>query len=75
MHSRIRNDDKRGRKHSQADDIAPQRKGVKAKGAQDRSAGDLDVEAVLVVDEREVGHFVDDEGLEAIVEYGELERK
>lgn len=57
---------------SQSHHVIPQSQHVEAKRAQNRAARNLDVEAVLVVDEREVAHFVDDQAFEAEVEDGEL---
>ena len=70
MQRRIREHDKRTTKHRKTDAIPPQRQHVKAKGRQDGRAGDLNVDAVLVVDEREIADLVDDEALEAVVEDG-----
>lgn len=60
MHRSICNNDKRSRDNRQADDIAPESERVKPESAQDRRAGDFDVEAVFVVNQGEEGHFVDD---------------
>ena len=62
----------RPRHDRQSRNIAPQRQHIKAETAQDRTAGDFDVEPVLLVDERQVAHFVDDQAFEAEVEDGEL---
>ena len=56
----------------QSRNITPQRQNIEAETAQDRTAGDFDVESVLLVDERQVAHFVDDQALEAEVEDREL---
>jgi hypothetical protein len=48
--------------------IMPQRQDIKPETAQDSTAGHFDVEAVLLVDERQVAHLVDDQAFEAEVE-------
>lgn len=68
MHRRIRQHDKRATKHREADTILPQGSGVETKRAENRGAGDFDVEAVFVVDEGEIFDFVDDEAFEGVVE-------
>jgi hypothetical protein len=72
MQSRETQHEKRTRHNSQPRDIAPQRQHIEAETAQDRTAGDFDVEAVLLVDERQVAHFIDNQAFEAEVEDGEL---
>ena len=62
----------RTRHDSQSRNITPKRQHIKAETAQDRTAGDFDVEAVLLIDEGQVADFVDDQALEAEVEDGEL---
>ena len=62
----------RTRHDSQSRNITPQRQHIEPETAQDRASGDFDVEAVLLVDERQVTHFVDDQAFEAEVEDGEL---
>lgn len=64
--------EKRTRHNSQSRNIPPQRQHIKAETAQDRTAGDFDVEPVLLVDEGQVADFVDDQAFEAEVEDGEL---
>ena len=66
----IREDDERTTEYGKTDTVAPERQHVKAKGRQDGRAGNLNVDAVLVVDEREIAHLVDDEAFEAVVEDG-----
>jgi len=56
----------------QTQHIIPESQDVEAETAQDRAAGDFDVEAVFFVDEREVADFVYDQAFEAEVEDGEL---
>ena len=55
--------------HRQPHTIAPQRQHIEAKRREDHRAGDLDIEAVLLVLEGEIAHFVDDEAFEAVVKY------
>lgn len=64
--------EERTRHNSQPRDIPPQRQDIETETAQDRTAGHFDIEAVLLVDERQVAHFVDDQAFEAEVEDGEL---
>lgn len=75
MHGSVCNENERPRDHCEADDITPQRQGVEAKGTEDRRPGDFDVQPVLVVDQSEEGHLVDDQGLETIVEDGQLDQQ
>jgi hypothetical protein len=72
MQRRITQHEKRGTNNRQSTNIPPKRKHIKPETAQNRTTGDFDVEAVLLIDEREVAHFVDDEAFEAEVEDGEL---
>jgi hypothetical protein len=72
MQRRKSKHEKRTRHNSQSRDITPQSQHIKAETAQNRTAGDFDVEAVLLVDERQVAHFVDDQAFEAEMEDGEL---
>jgi hypothetical protein len=72
MHGRIRKHDESTAVDTQPDAISPKRLYVKAKAAQDSRARDFDVQAVLVVDEREVLNLIHDETLEGVVEYGQL---
>lgn len=69
MHSRIRQNDERTAIHSQPNTISPERLHIEAKAAQDGGARHFDIEAVFVVDEREVFDFVNDEAFESVVEY------
>lgn len=72
MQRRKSKHEERTRHDSQTRNIMPQSQHIKAETAQDRTAGDFDVEAVLLVDEGQVAHFVDDQAFEAEVEDGEL---
>lgn len=65
----------RSRHNRQPRNITPQRQHVETETAQDSTAWDFNVEAVLLVDEGQVAHFVDDQALEAEVEDGELWEK
>jgi len=73
MQRRIPQHDKDPTEHRQAPAIPPQREIVEAERRQDSGARDLDVEAVLFVDEGEGADFVYDEAFEGVVENGELE--
>lgn len=75
MHCCICNDDQSPRDHSKPGDIEPVGLGVEAKGTQDGCAGHLDVQAVLVIDQSQEGDLVDNEGLEAVVEYRQLDSR
>jgi hypothetical protein len=70
MHGRIGKQHESGTKHGETDGVAPEGEHVEAEGREDGGAGDLDVDAVLVVDEAQVLDLVDDEALEAEVEDG-----
>jgi len=72
MQRRISQHQKHATINRQPNRIVPKRQNVESESRQDRRTGDLDVEAVLVVHEREVADFVDDEAFEAVVEDGEL---
>lgn len=72
MHRSIRNDDKHPRDRPQPDHIPPQRLRVEPECTEDRCSGNLDVQAVFVVDQRQERHFVDNERLESVVEDGQL---
>ena len=62
-----------GARHdSQSRNITPKRQHIKAETAQDRTARNFNVEAVLLIDERQVADFVHDQAFEAEVEDGEL---
>ena len=62
----------RTRHNPQSRNITPQRQHIEAETAQNRTARDFNVEAVLLVDERQVADFVDDQAFETEVEDGEL---
>ena len=72
MHARVRKHDEDGAKDGEANGVAPESHDIETETAQDGGAGHLDVETVLVVDERQVLDFVDDEAFEAVVEDGKL---
>jgi hypothetical protein len=50
VHGAIGDDDEDGGEDGQADHVVPEGKGVEAEGAEDRGAGDFDVQAIAVVD-------------------------
>lgn len=68
MHRSVCNDDKGPRNHSKANHIVPESKGVETECAQDRGSGNLNVQAILVVNQGEEGDLVNDEGFKAIME-------
>jgi len=72
VHSSVSQDEEDTTVDSKADSVVPQRENVEAERAQNRRAGDFDVEAVFLVDEREVADFVDDEAFKTVVEDREL---
>jgi hypothetical protein len=69
MHSKIGKHDERAAIDAQPNAILPQRLHVEAKAAQNRGARNLNVQAVFVIDEREVLDFVDNQAFKGIVEY------
>lgn len=73
MHRTIGNDDEHPRDHPQADDILPQSLRVEPECTEDGCSGDLDVQAVFVVDQGQERDFVDDQGLESVVENRQLD--
>jgi hypothetical protein len=70
MHSQIRKQHKRSRKHPQPNAVCPQCLRIEAEGAQNSGAGNFDIETVFVVDEGEVFDFVYDEAFEGVVKDG-----
>ena len=70
--SHVSQHQKGGAKDSEPDDVCPQGEHVEAKTGQNCGTRNLDIQAVFVVDEREVAHLVDNEAFEAVVEDGEL---
>lgn len=70
MHRTVRNDDKGTRYHSESDDIAPVGLCIKSKGTQDRCTRDFYIQTVLVINQSKESHFIDDQGLKAIMENG-----
>jgi hypothetical protein len=68
MHRSVCNDDKGPRDHSEANHIVPISKGVESEGTQDRGSGNFNVQAVLVVNQREEGDLVNNKSFKAIVE-------
>ena len=73
MHGAICNDDEGAREDGKPDHILPHSQIVKSKCAQYGGARYLDIEAVFMVDQSQVGGFIDDESFEAIVENRQLE--
>lgn len=72
MHRRIRNHDKCPRDHRQSDNVRPQRLRVESKRTQNRRSRNLNIQPVLVINQRQVGYFVYDQGLESIMEDRQL---
>lgn len=73
MQTHISRDQKRTADNAQANGILPQREVIEAERGQDRGAGDVDFQAVFVVDEAEVADFVDNQAFEGEVKDRELE--
>ncbi len=69
MHSAVCDDNKGAREDGQPNYILPHGQVVKSKCAQNGRTRDLDIEAVFMIDQSQVGGFVDDERFEAIMEY------
>lgn len=74
MHSSISNDDEGAREDGKTDDISGKSEVVEAESAQYRSSWNLNVKTILMVDECEECTLIDNERLESIVEYGELQQ-
>ena len=72
MHRSVGNHNKTAREDGKANNVFPQRTIVKAESAQYRGAWNFDVEAVLMIDQGEIFHFVDNETFKAVMEDGEL---
>ena len=68
MHRSVCKHDEDAAYYSETNAVPPQRTVVKSKGAQDGSAGDFDIKTLLVIDQAQLPHFVDDEALEAVME-------
>jgi len=72
VHREVGEDHKHARKYTQPNHISPQRHHIKPKRAQDGRPRHLDINAVLVVHERQVLDFVDNKSFESVVENGQL---
>lgn len=72
MHGSICQNHEYCSKHSKTSGIRPERLHVEAEGAEDRGTGDFDIDAVLVIRQREVLDLVDDKTFKAVVEDGQL---
>lgn len=68
MHCTVCNDDKRTGNHSKSNHVIPIGLGVKAESAQDRGTGDFNIQTVLVINQGEVCHFIDNQGFKSIME-------
>src|SRR5262245_525633 len=71
MHCDVRHDDEADTKSAEAEDVPPDRLIIETKRTEDRCPRNGNVDAVLLVDQCQLHHLVDDEGLEAVVEYGQ----
>lgn len=60
VHGSISDDEKDSGEGGQSDHVFPQGKGVEAERAENRGSWDLDVEAIAVIDECQIGDFVDE---------------
>lgn len=70
MHRAIGHDNKHPRNHPQPNDIPPQSLRVESKCAEDGCPRNLDIQSILVVNQRQERHFVDNKRLESVVEDG-----
>ena len=68
MHSAICDDNESAREDGKPNNILPHGQVVKSKCAQDGRTGDLNIKAIFMIDQSQIGGFVDDECLEAIME-------
>jgi hypothetical protein len=68
VHRSVCNDDKGPGDYSEANHVVPESKGVETEGTQDRGSRNLNVQAILVVNQGEEGDLVDNKGFKAIVE-------
>lgn len=78
MHGGVSYYDEGSREYPQAKNVRPVCKNVETKGAENRSARDFNVKAVLVVDQSKIPDFVHDESFKPIMKYrqlGELARR
>jgi SPX domain protein involved in polyphosphate accumulation len=69
MHSKVRKHNKSAAIYTQTNTIPPQCLHIEAKAAQNSRAGDLDIDAVFMVNEAEVLDLVDNQAFECVVEY------
>lgn len=72
MHRSVGNHDERPGDYTQSNNILPKRQSIEPESAQDGGPWNLNVQPVLMVDQREERHFVDNQRLEAVVEDGQL---
>lgn len=68
MHCSVCDDDKGPGDYSEANHIVPESKGVETEGAQDRGSRNLNVQAILVVNQGEEGDLVNNKGFKAVME-------
>ena len=72
VHSSIGNNNERGGKCCQANNVFPEGKIVKPKGTENTGAWNFDVKTIAVIDEPKLGYFVDDKCFVCVMEDGEL---
>jgi hypothetical protein len=72
MHRGIGTNNQDARVDGQAGHILPQRDDVESESTQDGSTRHLDIQPILPIDQGQVPDFIDTQGLEAVVEDGEL---
>lgn len=68
MHGHVSQQYEYTTKHTQSDTVGPQRLRVETKRAEDSRTRDFNVEAILVVDKRQVFDFVDNETFKGVME-------
>lgn len=68
MHRDISNYNESCRENGKTNNVIPQSAIIESECAENRCAGDFDVEAVFVIDQGEVFDFIDNEAFEPVVE-------
>lgn len=72
VHSKICKNDKGATEYGESNTVLPQGLRIETKRAENSGARNLDIKAILVVDEGEIFDFVDNKAFEGVVEYREL---
>lgn len=72
MHGGVRYYNEGSREYREAENIRPIRENVETKGAEDGSARDFNVEAVLMVNKGKIFDLVHDKGFKPVVKYRKL---